>query len=210
MEEPIRSAPRIVETTPPVDAEVKNVVQWGPILAGIATTVAVMIVLSVLGLAIGTSAFKPRDSGQSIGTAASIWGGASAIVAFFLGGLVAAHSASVPGKGSGLLNGFIVGAAMLVLVLYLTGTGLGNLFGTVGSNIRDISDVVQRQTGQQGLSATDIQNAKTSADQAFHTVKDAAWGTLAGLVLALVAAAVGGLVGSNSRRDVRERAPDLR
>jgi hypothetical protein len=37
-------------------------------------------------------------------------------------------------------------------------------------------------------------------------VKDAAWGTLGGLLLALGAATLGGLVGANSRSDLRERS----
>ncbi|MGI8482722.1 MAG: hypothetical protein ACR2OU_00480, partial [Thermomicrobiales bacterium] len=43
--------------------EVKNRVQVGPIIAGILTAIAVMIILTVLGLAVGSSALKPRDVG---------------------------------------------------------------------------------------------------------------------------------------------------
>jgi hypothetical protein len=129
----------------------------------------------------------------------------------FLGGWVAASSASVPGKASGLLNGFMVGAVMLVLVLYMTGSGLGNLFGTIGSNVGDIATVVQDQTDLSPGTAQDqadeaAEAARSSLDEAFDTVRDGAWGTLIGLVLALGAAAVGGLVGSNTRRELRDRA----
>lgn len=122
--------------------------QWGPILAGVATAIAVMVVLTILGLGIGASALEPRESGEGIGTFAGIWGAVSAIVSFFIGGVVASSSASVPGKASALLNGFMVGAAVLVLVLYLTGSGLGNLFGTVGSNLGDVANLVQEQANQ--------------------------------------------------------------
>lgn len=196
------------------EKEPKNVIQWGPIIAGVVTAIAVMIVLTVLGLAVGASSLKPRDSGQAIGTFAGIWGGISALIAFFLGGLVSAKSASVAGKGSALLNGFMVGAAVLLLVLYLTGSGVGNLFGTVGSNIGDIANLVQEQADQQDVSTQDAQQqaeqaanqARANADKAFDAAKDAAWGTLAGLIIALAAATVGGLAGANSQRDLRERA----
>lgn len=205
---------RAVEPVALEEAEPKNIIQWGPILAGVVTAIAVMIVLSVLGLAIGASALKPRDSGQAIGTFAGIWGAASALIAFFLGGLVSANSASVAGKGSALMNGFMVGAAVLLLVLYLTGAGVGNLFGAVGSNIGDIANLVQNQADEQGVTAQDAQQqadqaaqqARANADKAFDAAKDAAWGTLGGLLLALGAATAGGLVGANSRRDLRERA----
>jgi len=202
------------------DLPVRNRVQWGPIVAGLLTTIASLIVLSVLGLAIGASAFEPRDSGESIGTAAAIWGGVTAIVSFFIGGWIAAKTAAVGGRGSGMINGFMVGATALALILYLTGAGLGNLFGTVGANIGDIANVVQDQAQTQGVTTAEdaeaqaaaaqdeVDEAQTSVSNALNSsydeVRDGAWGTLIGLVLALGAAALGGLLGYNQRRDLIE------
>ena len=178
---------------------VRNRVQWGPIIAGLLTTVASMLVLSVLGLAIGSSAFEPRDSGETIGTAAAIWGAASAIISFFIGGWVAAKTAAVGGGFGGLMNGLMVGATALALILYLTGTGLGNLFGTIGANLGDIANVAQDTGG-----ANAVAGATDNATQAFTDAEEGAWGTLGGLVLALGASALGGLVGHNKRRDLIE------
>ena len=191
---------------------VRNRVQWGPIMAGLLTTIATMIVLTILGLAIGASAFDPADDGSTIGTAAGIWGAISAIIAFFLGGVVAAKTAAVGGPGSGMINGFMVGATALAFILYLTSTGLGNLLGTVGTNIGEIANLAQdfNQSGvvepaqaqdaaQDAVAAVDI-----SAEDAFDTAKDSAWGTLIGILLALGAATVGGLAGHNTRRDLIE------
>lgn len=187
--------------------EIKNRVQWGPIVAGLLTTIATMLVLTVLGLAIGASVLDPNDSGDGIGTAAGIWGGISAILSFLLGGWVAAKSAAVGGPGSGLLNGFMVGAAALALILWLTGSGLGSLFGVIGNNIGDIANVAQ----DEGVSTTDIEQETTDADQAVDDATDAfadaeegAWGTLGGLLLALGSATVGGLLGHNKRQDLIE------
>ena len=196
--------------------EVKNRVQWGPIIAGLLTTIASMIVLTVLGLAIGASAFEPRAAGEDIGMAAAIWGGLSAIASFLIGGWVAAKTAAVGGPGSGLINGLMVGATALALILYLTGAGLGNLFGTVGSNIGDIANVAQDQAQTQGVDVQDqTQQAQGQAQDAqaqvqdtvrnsFDEVRDGAWGTLVGLLLALGAAALGGYLGHNKRRDLIE------
>jgi len=196
----------------------RNRVQWGPIVAGLLTTIASMLVLTVLGLAIGTSAFEPRDSGQTIGTAAAIWGAVSAIISFFLGGWVAAKTAAVDGGFSGLMQGLMVGATALALILYLTSSGLGNLFGTIGSNIGDIANVAQDTAQQQGINTTGeaqaevqdtVNNAQAQAQDVAGTAKEtfldaeeSAWGTLGGLILALGAAALGGLAGHNSRRDL--------
>jgi hypothetical protein len=178
---------------------VRNRVQWGPIIAGVLTSIATLLILSVLGLAIGASAFEPRDAGESIGTGAAIWGALSAIVAFFLGGWVAAKTAAVGGPGSGMINGLMVGATILALLLWLVGSGIASIVGAIGSNIVDIANLAQDQgqTAQQQAQTADPQ-------QAFENVRDSAWGTLAGLLLPLIAAAVGGYLGHNKRRELIE------
>jgi len=196
---------------------VRNRVQWGPIMAGLLTTIATMLVLTVLGLAIGTAAFEPRDSGEAIGTAAAIWGGISALIAFFLGGWVAAKTSAVAGGFSGLMQGLLVGATALALILYLTGSGLGNLFGTIGANIGEIAGVAQETAQDEGVTSEEVQaeaeanaaEAEAGAEEVVDDVKqgyldaeESAWGTLGGLILALAAATVGGLVGQNKRSDL--------
>ena len=187
--------------------EVKNRVQFGPIIAGVLTAITTLLILTVLGLAIGTSALEPRDAGEGLGIGAAIWGILSALIAFFLGGWVAAKTAAVAGAGSGMINGLMVGAAIIALVLWLTGTGVSNILGTLGSNIGDITNAAQSQ----GTSATDVQQqvqdqaASVDVDSAFDTVKNGAWGTLAGLVLPLIASALGGLLGHNKQHDVMQR-----
>jgi len=196
---------------------VRNRVQWGPVIAGLITGIATLMVLTILGLAIGTSAFEPGKS-DGLGTAAGIWGAISAIIAFFLGGWVAAKTAAVGGRGSGMINGFLVGATVLALVLYLTTTGLSNLLGTVGNNIGEIANVVQDQAQASGVTSTqDAQNqaqdaqaeAQQAADQAaaalqgrYDDAEKGAWGTLIGILLALGAATLGGMLGYNQRRDL--------
>jgi hypothetical protein len=181
---------------------VRNRVQWGPIIAGVLTSIATLLILSVLGLAIGASVFEPRDAGESIGTGAAIWGALSAIVAFFLGGWVAAKTAAVGGPGSGMINGLMVGATILALLLWLVGSGIASIVGAIGSNIVDIANLAQ----DQGQTAQQAQQQAQTADpqQAFENVRDSAWGTLAGLLLPLIAAAVGGYLGHNTRRELIE------
>ncbi len=167
--------------------EVKNRVQFGPIVAGILTAIATLLILTVLGLAIGSSALEPRDSGQTIGTAA------------------------VAGAGSGLINGLMVGAALFAIVLWLTGSGVSSILGTLGSNIGDITTVVQERAGtavdveqqaEEVQADVEAQVGQIDPQAAFNTVQDGAWWTLLGLILPLAAAGLGGLVGHNERRDV--------
>lgn len=213
---------RVVTTGVPVSryehhdaVEVKNRVQFGPIIAGVLTAITTMLILTVLGLAIGASALEPRDAGESLGFGAAAWGIVSALIAFFLGGWVAAKTAAVAGTGSGLINGLMVGAAIIALVLWLTGTGVSAVLGTVGSNIGDIINVAQDEGVSTESAQQQTEDAQQQAEEqveqidpqaAFDTVRDAAWGTLAGLIVPLAAAAAGGVVGHNKREDVIQQA----
>lgn len=189
-----RTRPQLAATRVGEDTmTVKDRVRWGPIMAGLLTTIATMLVLTVLGLAIGISAFEPGNT-DGLGTAAGIWGAISAIIAFFVGGWVAAKTAAVGGDGSGLLNGLMVGVTALALILWLTGSGLGNLLGTVGSNLGDIANIVQDQGSQQ--------DAQQALNDSYGEAERGAWGTLIGLLLALGASAFGGLLGANTRREL--------
>ena len=189
---------------------VRNRVQWGPIVAGLLTAIATMLVMTVLGIALGASVLDRNAPGDDIGTWAGIWGAISAIVSFFVGGWVAAKTAAVGGPFAGLINGFMVGAAGLALILWLTGAGLGNLFGTIGANVGDIANVAQDQAQQQGATPADAQaqadQAQAQGEQtargAFDEVRNGAWGTLLGLLLALGAASLGGYLGHNKREDL--------
>lgn len=174
-------------------------VRWGPIIAGLLTAIATLLVLTVLGLAIGMSAFEPANAdGETVGTSAAIWGAVSALVAFFLGGWVAAKSAAVSGEGSGALNGFLVGAAALALILWLIGAGLGNVLGSVGNNIGEIANLGQ----EANVTVPDGQDAANVARENYDEARNSSWGTLAGLVLALGAATLGGWIGHNDRSEV--------
>ncbi len=163
----------------------RDLVRWGPIVAGLITTLATMLVLSVLGLAIGLSAFEPAETGRSTySTAAAIWGAVSAVIAFLAGGWLAARASAPGGLGVGALNGFLVGAAAIALTIWLVGSGVGNLLGAAATNFGEIASVA----------------FSADATNAFEEARTGAWSTLATLVVALGAAAAGGALGHRPRR----------
>jgi hypothetical protein len=175
---------------------VRDRVQWGPILAGAVAGLATLLVLTVLGLAIGASAFDPDTDLSDWDTWAGVWGGLSALVAFLAGGWIAARTAAVGGSFAGVMNGLIAGATMLLALIILTATGLTNLVGFLGGNLATIgnyaADVAQGQT------------TAADAQAAFDNIRDAAWGMLVTIVLALAAAALGGLLGHYERYELVE------
>lgn len=193
----------------------KNRVQWGPIIAGLISAITIFLLLTVLGIGIGASVLDPNNAGDNAGTFSAIWGAISAILAFFVGGWIAAKTAAVGGEFGGLMNGVMVGAAGLVLIIYLTSTGLGNLFGTLSSNVGDIINATATVAQEEGVSpeeaqdeaadvAAQAQEAVEDIDPnvAFEAVRNGAIGTFLGMLLPLVAAGLGGYLGHNTRYDV--------
>ncbi|MDP9368999.1 MAG: hypothetical protein M3Q03_12085, partial [Chloroflexota bacterium] len=103
---------------------------------------------------------------------------------------------------------------ILALVLWLTGQGVAGLIGTLGSNLGDIANLAQdqarqnpqqaQQQAEQAQQQAQQQVQQIDPQQAFATVRNSAWGTLIGLILPLAAAAFGGFLGHNTRRDLIE------
>ena len=220
---------------------VRNRVQWGPIIAGVLAAIMAFLLLTILGFALGASVLDPANTAGEIGTWAAVWGAISAIVSFFIGGWIAARTAAVDGAFAGVMNGLMVGAAGLLFIIWLTASGLGNLFGTIGSTVgsvlnvaaatvpaaQDAANVNAGQAGNAveettGINVDDPQAAATAvagqaqevADQAeeaiaaadnpqtFEAVRNGALGTLLGLLLPLLASAVGGWGGRYERTDL--------
>jgi hypothetical protein len=120
---------------------IRNRVQWGPIVAGVIAAIVIFLLMTILGIALGASVLDPANTAGQIGTWAAVWGALTAIVAFFLGGWIAARTAAVDGAFAGVMNGLTVGAAGLLLIIWLTASGLGNLFGTIGSTVGAVLNV---------------------------------------------------------------------
>src|SRR5687768_350711 len=95
-----------------VDATVINRptdrVRWAAVFAGLFAALTTLVVLSLLGLAIGFSSYNAGEPLQNFGIGAGIWGAISAVIAFAVGGWLAARTAALAGRGIGALNGAMV------------------------------------------------------------------------------------------------------
>lgn len=195
---------RVEPQTRPMDR-----VRWGAIFAGLVTALSTLVVLSVLGLAIGLTSYNPGDQLGNFGMGATIWGAISTITAFILGGWVAARSAAVRGRSNALLNGSMVWALAIPLMMYLLGSGIGSMLGmatdvaaaaapavteAISTGTADPAAAGQVQTQLEGQ--VDPATVENVTDNAAQT----AWGTLIALLLGLAAAAIGGLLGTREER----------
>lgn len=141
-------------------------VRWAAIFAGLFTTVTTFILLSILGLAIGASAFDPGDSLGGFGMGAGIWSAVSALIAFFVGGLIAARAAAVTGKGNGALNGVMVWVVMIPLALYLVSSGIGSTLRALGGVAATSVQAAAPIVGQVAADAASAQGVTVESVQA--------------------------------------------
>lgn len=170
-------------------------IRWGPIIAGMLSALTVFVALSVLGAAIGATTLYANGTGSAntnhYGVAAGIWGAVSALIAFFIGGFVAAKTAAVGGEGNGWINGVMVFVASLPLIIWLTSQGAGSLFGALGNNIYDLRNLV-----------TNTYSDQAARDAAVSNARNGLWWTLVAILVGLIASGLGGLVGHRGEREI--------
>jgi hypothetical protein len=194
-------------------------VRWGPIVAGMFAALATLTTLSVLGLAVGLSVLNTSQSANGFGLGAGIWGSISTLIAFAVGGWIAARTAAVRGSGSGILHGAMVWFVAIPLLLYALGSGIGAIGRTVGSAastalvasgqaVGQVADnpalQATAQAGAQNLGqaaqataqALGSQITPAQIQQVADSARNAAWATLLSLGLAAGAAIGGGYLGA--------------
>jgi len=162
---------REVEIPPTVEAGARAL-RWGPIVAGLLTALGVFILLSLLAVGLGLGTAQGED--ETIVT--TIVGSLIALVSFFLGGFIAAWSDSAIDNRRGALDGFLVWALWLLVILLAGALGVGALFGSDVGGLFPTTDT------------PDLNQVKTGALNSFLA-----------LSLTAASAALGGVVGTRDR-----------
>jgi len=175
----------VAAAVPTADPD-RQQLRWGPVWAGVLSAFGIFALLSLLAIALGLQEAPGLDD-QDLGLTASIVTSVVTLIAFFVGGYISAWSANLSDPSRGLLNGFLVWALFLAIVVLLAFVGLGTLLGAAAN----LFDRVL-------VPPTDV---PVDAGQALQAIKDSAWATLLALALTAAAAALGGVVGV--REDVR-------
>lgn len=147
-------------------------VRWGPIWSGFFTIVSVLAIVGSLGAGIAFSVWHSSPNNAF----AYGWSIMTGIIAYFLGGWVAARAAGVGGSGAAVLNAGLTWALSLIAILVVTLYGAGSAFGLLGSNLSTL--------------------LRGGASPASGSLAATAWVTFASLVIGLILAMIGGLVGA--------------
>ena len=114
-------------------------ISWGAVLAGAAVAAATMILLSLLGVALGASGIHLTQTTAGYGVGAGLWTIVNVILSMAFGGYVAARLSGTHSHLDGELHGITVWAvAILIATVFLaetasiavgivaTGTGIGS------------------------------------------------------------------------------------
>jgi hypothetical protein len=187
-------------------------VRFGPVVAGLLTALTALLLLGLLGLALGLTAVDAGraaargDAGAGTGAFSAVWGALIGLLAFLLGGYVAGRTAAVFDRRWGALNGALVFMLGVPLTLWLAGQGLGFAAGTLGSFVGALNvdpGQVQGAAGQAQGAAAQVRPADVA--RAAEGARNAAWGTLLGAALALGASAFGGWLGTRRELEVERQ-----
>ena len=111
-------------------------ISWQAVLAGVVVTLAVQILLSLLGTAIGMSTIDPLDgdtpSAQAFSIGAALWWVVSSFLSLAIGGMVAAELSGFIDRMDGALHGLITWATATLIAVYLVGHLVGSALSGIG------------------------------------------------------------------------------
>ncbi len=114
-----------------------RVTSWGAIIGGVITVLAISVLLSVLGTALGFSMVEPYSEQpvQGVGTAVTVWSFVSVLISLALGGYVAGRLAGA----AGISHGFLVWATSLIIAIIISGIIIGGALRSAGNIIGSLA-----------------------------------------------------------------------
>jgi hypothetical protein len=192
---------------------VRSRVSWGAIFAGAFVALALYILLSLFGAAVGFSV-SDWTRGEQLGTGAATWAVFSTLVSLFVGGWVTSQCTVGENKMEAAVYGVILWGMLFTGVLTLAAAGLQlGLSGIVSMATANreagrplTSTDIEAAGHALGMSQADIDKYKAdpNSPEAREKVADAVranahaalWWAFAGTLLSMAAAVLGSLAGS--------------
>ncbi len=140
---PLRDSEQLQRLRPALDSQYAEDVtlplgprvRWGGLFAGVVAAFAVILLLTMLGIALGVltvdnSLFANRGDTQNFTTSAGIWAGVSALMAYLVAGMVATQVTDRP-DGGALLHGVLAWMLLSMTVSGLATSGMALGFGNL-------------------------------------------------------------------------------
>lgn len=147
-------------------------VSWGAVFAGAIVALVVQLALGLLGLSIGMGIVDPAGPTdfEGLGIGAGIWILVSTIIAFFIGGWVAAHLAGLPIAGDGALHGVLTWGLVSLFTFFMMTTAVGQVIsgaaGIVGQGVSTVAEATGEQEAPPRQVAVDMLTTYTDMTRA--------------------------------------------
>lgn len=196
---------------------VRSRISWGAIAAGSVLALAVYFLLTLLGGAIGLSV-SGNVTDQSLGIGAAVWAIVTTAACLFLGGFIASQFTTGENKVEGTMYGLLVWAVVFAGLLWLMASGvragfnamvgMANPAATAAGNANGNAnwEEVARRNGATDADIERVKNAPESVRNAINNPTNqaivaenatrAAWYSFVGTLVSMIAAGLGGLIGS--------------
>lgn len=185
-------------------APMTKALRWGPIMAGLATSIVASLLLGSLFLGLGFD----RSFGVFGGVTAGEFGWGAAIatlLAVFLGSYLAGYVSDLRARAEGVMNGFMVGVmAMLTpLIAALFGTTMAG--AAAATNLPDTTNQAGAISGVgENIAGAVPGNVEAGVRNALVVAADNAWTVFTVGLLILAVSALGGYLGAKSREKALE------
>jgi hypothetical protein len=185
---------------------VQSRISWSAIFAGATVAMAVYILLGALGTALGFT-MAQRVSDNELKVSAALWAVVSVLVSLFLGGYIATQCTAGENKSEAVIYGLTVWGVLFVALLWLTATGISFGFnGLIGAiNSPSVPSLSAEDLRAAGVSQEQVDKLREKL-QSFPSevrqvaqspfVAQAAWWSVGGIFLSMLAAVGGALAGS--------------
>jgi hypothetical protein len=200
---------------------VRSRVNWGSIFAGAALAFAMYLIMTLLGSAIGLS-IRDQVRPENLSIGAAVWAVLTMVVALFLGGYVTSQCTVGENRLEAAVHGAIMWGVMFAAMLWLVAAGVRSGFNALvgmstisqatGGPEMTINDweaagrragIPQQQMDQWRAQINEApamarRNLEDPRNQevASSAMTAAAWWSLGGVLLSMLAAVAGALAGA--------------
>lgn len=134
------------------NASPRKGVSWRAIFAGTLTVLSILLVLNLIGLAIGLSSIEPTEESNplsGLGTGSIIWWILSSLIALFAGGYVSARVGVSFTNKSGIIQGIMTWALHTIISAWLLTSIVGSIISGVGNLIGSVVSTTGQVIGEQ-------------------------------------------------------------
>lgn len=137
---------------------------WGAVFAGLVVATAMQIVLTLLGAAIGFSAWQPGESAKALGIGAAVWAIISVLISLFLGGRTTGRLAGILTRTDGILHGVLLWGLSTILTVWLLASGVRALAGGATGLLGNVLGVGAQAASQVAGGAAASRSGRAAAE----------------------------------------------